>query len=114
MNRLTQITPGGTDIGEVFGSPFGTTKGVGDLISFFVSTSIVLAGVIMLFLFIGGGLMIITSAGSNDPHGAARGKQAVSAAIIGFVVVVVAYLIIRVIELVTGTIFLTGFGSVAG
>lgn len=99
------------DIGESFGSPLGRTVSLGDLIGILLSGAITLAGVILLFLFIGGGVMVISSAGSNNAQGAAQGKQAITWALIGFAVVFTAYWIIRIIELITGNSFLTNPGD---
>ena len=95
------------DIGESFGSPIGQSISLGDLVGNLVSAAIAIAGVIMVFLFIGGGLAMIAGAGSGDAQGAAKGKQAVTYAIIGFIIVFTAYWIIRIIEIITGSTFLT-------
>lgn len=94
-------------IGTSFGSPIGQTISLGDLIGNTISAAIVLAGVIMLFLFVGGGLMIIASATSGDSKGAAQGKQAVTWAFVGFIIIFTAYWVIRIIEIISGTPFLT-------
>jgi uncharacterized membrane protein (Fun14 family) len=90
------------DIGNSFGSPFGRTAGVGSLVSTIVSAALVLAGIIVLVLFIAGGIGVIASAGSNNPEGAAKGKQALTSALIGFIIVFAAYWIIQIIENITG------------
>jgi len=95
------------NLGESFGSTIGTGVSVGSFIGNLVSAGIVIAGIIMVFLFIGGGLMMIASAGSGDAQGAAKGKQAVTWAIVGFIVVFTAYWIIRIIEIWSGNAFLT-------
>lgn len=61
----------------------------------------------MVFLFIGGGLMMIVGAGSNNPQGTAKGKAAATWAIAGFAIVFTSYWIIRIIEIWTGTTFIT-------
>jgi hypothetical protein len=95
------------NLGSSFGSPIGQSITPGTLIGNLISAAIVVAGIILLFLFIGGGLSIIASAGNKDPQGAAKGKQAITYAIVGFVIVFTAYWIIRIIEIITGTTFLT-------
>ncbi len=90
-----------------FGSPIGESISVGELVGNLISAAIVVAGVIMLFLFIGGGLAMIASAGSGDAQGAAKGKQAVTWALVGFAVVFTSYWIIRIIEIWSGTTFVT-------
>jgi len=95
------------NVGARFGSPFGQGKGFGDLVGFIAQAGIVIAGVIVLFLFIFGGFKIMMSAGSDDAKGAAQGKQAVTWGVIGFVIVLAAFLILRVFELITGNDFFT-------
>ncbi len=96
MDRLA------VSIGDVFNSPIGVSVGVGGLISIILSNAIILAGLIMVVLFIVGGISIIASAGNDNPEGAAKGKQAVTAAIIGFIIIFAAYWVIQVVELATG------------
>jgi ascorbate-specific PTS system EIIC-type component UlaA len=99
MNKIT------FDIGEKFlgGSKFLTeTKDVGKLVSIIVSNAIIVAGVIMLFLFVGGGIAMIVGAGKNNPEQAGKGKQAVTAAVIGFVIIFAAYWIVQLIGKITG------------
>lgn len=97
------------DIGEKFGSPFGQVGGktLGDLISVILQAAFALASVIFIFLLVFGGISIIAGAGSENPEQAAKGKQAVSSALIGFVVVFAAYWIVRLIEEILGVRFIT-------
>lgn len=105
MNYLAQI-----DIGKEFNSPFGVAGGktLGDLISLILKAAFAISGVLILFLIVFAGFTIIASAGSNNPEGAKKGKDAATAAALGFVIIFVAYWIIRIIELITGQRFITG------
>ena len=105
MERLVQVP-----IGTEFGSPFGTGKTLGDLVSLVLTSSLTIAGVIVLFLFIFAGFSIIVGAGRDNPEQAAKGKQAATAAVIGFVVIFAAYWIIQLIEAITGQTFITAPG----
>jgi len=105
VNLLSQIP-----IGSTFNSPFGQTKTIGDLVSTLIRGGMVVSGVIILFFLVFGGISIIAGAGSNNPEQAAKGKQAVTAAAIGFVIVFVAYWIVRIIELITKQNFITAPG----
>jgi len=98
------------DIGTKFGSPFGKTLFVGNLVSVIVTNSFVIAGVLILFFLILGGFYIITGAGGQNPENVAKGRQAATSAAIGFIIVFVAYWIIRIIELITGVDFITAPG----
>lgn len=95
------------DIAEKFKSPFGNPKTVGDLVSILLKFSFVVAGIFILVLFLIAGFSIITSAGSNNPEGAEKGRNAATAAAIGFVVIFAAYWIIRIIEVISGNNFIT-------
>lgn len=105
MNNLA------VDIGGAFGSPFGQGRTLGDLVSLVLRSSFVLAGVIILFFFVLGGFQMIAGAGQSNPETAAKGKQAISSAVIGFIIVFVAYWIVRIIELIVGTPFITAPGT---
>lgn len=56
--------------------------------------------------------MIIRGAGNDDPKAVGQGKEAITSALIGFGIIFVAYWIIRLIELITATNFITSpFGK---
>lgn len=95
------------NIGDKFSSPFGQGKGIGDLVSIVLNASFAIAGIIVFFLFIFAGISLISSAGSNNPQGAERGKKTITTAIIGLVIILAAYWIIRIIEIITGSNFIT-------
>jgi hypothetical protein len=95
------------NIGEVFGSPIGQTKGIGSLVSLFLNASFAIAGVIILFLFVLSGISLISGAGSSDPQKIEKGKKAITSAIIGFIIILAAYWVIRIIEIITGSNFIT-------
>lgn len=46
-------------------------------------------------------------AGNDNPEQAAKGKKAVTSAVIGVIIIITAYLIIRIIEVMTGSNFIT-------
>jgi hypothetical protein len=102
MDYLAQV-----DIGGTFNSPFGQGQTLGGLVSIILQAAIVIAGIILLFLFIFGGIGMIAGAGNNNPEQAAKGKQAVTSAVIGFIVVFAAYWVVRLIEVITGVPFVT-------
>ncbi|MCK4588586.1 hypothetical protein KAT60_02095 [Candidatus Woesebacteria bacterium] len=97
MEKIAQI-----DIGKEFGSPFGKDYGLADLVSIILSNALVVAGIILLFLLIFGGISMIMGAGQDNPEAAAKGKQAATSAVIGFIIIFAAYWIIQIIETVTG------------
>ena len=94
------------DIGQEFfgGAHFlRDVKGVGDLVTLLLSNALVVAGVIFLFILVGGGLLMIAGAGRSDPEQAGKGRKAATAAVIGFIIIFASYWIIQIIELITGT-----------
>jgi len=90
------------DIGEKFGAPVSDITEVGGLVSTIVSVALTLSGVIVLVLFVLGGIGIIAGAGGDNPERMQKGKQTISAAAIGFVIVFAAYWIVQLIEFITG------------
>jgi len=75
----------------------------GDLISVILKNVYVLAGVLLFVLLIFGGISIIMNAGSGDAKKTAQGQKAVTAAVIGFLIIFASYWIIQIIEFITGT-----------
>ena len=75
---------------------------VGKLVSIIVSNAIIVAGIIMLFLILLGGISMIGGAGANNPQKVAQGKQTATIAVIGFIIVFAAYWIIQIIQKITG------------
>lgn len=77
-------------------------KGVGFYVQNFITGAISVAGIILLFMLIGGGIAMISGAGKNDPKSVEQGKKAATSALIGFIVIFFAYWIVRLIETITG------------
>ncbi len=75
---------------------------VGKLISTLLPNIYILAGLLLFLLLIFGGFGIIMGAGGDDPKKTGQGKQAVTAALIGFLIIFVSYWIIQIIEVLTG------------
>jgi hypothetical protein len=100
MNRLLAVAidpPTGT--GRTLSQNFPSFA---SLVSVILKNSITLAGILFLLLLIFGGLMFIIGAGSSDSKKSAQGQALVTDALIGFVVVILAYFIVQIIEVVTG------------
>jgi uncharacterized membrane protein len=94
------------EIGKAFqigGEGIGDKSGyesIGAFVSTLLPNVYIIAGIILFFLFIFGGFSIITASG--DPEKAKQGQQALTSAIIGFVLVFASYWIIQIIEVLTG------------
>lgn len=111
MNKLAQI-----DIGTDFfgsGNPLGKSdlSPIGNLVSVFLSAAFIIAGLILLFYFILGGIGMISSAGDSDPQKAEQAKKTITSAIIGFVVVFTSYWIVSLLADLLG---ITLLGSLFG
>ena len=99
-NYLTAI-----DIGDkFFGNSGGirTANSLSTYITFFLNASFVIAGVLLLFYFVMGGIGMIAGAGKDNPQQIEKGKQAATSALIGFIVVFASYWIVKLIEQLTG------------
>ena len=93
-------------IGESFNSPIGSSVGLADLTSIILSTAMVVAGIIFFFLILFGGFSMIAGAGDDNPERVARGRQAVTAAVIGFIIIFATYWIVQFIQELTGVLIL--------
>jgi len=112
MNKIAQIP-----INVPFKSPWGVTSGGQGLgfayfVSIILSNAIVIAGILLLFLLIFGGISIIIGAGSGKKDDIAKGQKAVTAAVAGFLIIFTAYWIIRIIEIITGLGTISGPGTI--
>ncbi len=94
-------------IAQTFNSPLGQTKNISDLVSFFLNASFVISGLAIFFFVLVAGYNMIAGAGSGDANAAKKGKEAAGAALIGFIIVFVAYWIVRAIEVIIGVDFIT-------
>ncbi|MCW1949288.1 MAG: hypothetical protein KIH89_002460 [Candidatus Shapirobacteria bacterium] len=72
------------------------------LINIIIRNSITVAGIILLALLIFGGITFIISAGSGDSKKADQGKKTITASLVGFAVIIFSYLIIQIIQTITG------------
>lgn len=91
------------DIKDAFITPFTDPTKVSGLVTTFLNIVFMLAGLILLFFFIMGGIRMISSAGSDDAQAAENAKKTITSAVIGFVVVFTAYWIVKLIGQITGT-----------
>jgi len=85
-----------------YSHPLSELTGVGRIVSIILKSAFVLAGVSLLIFFIIAGIGMISGAGQSSPEKLEKSKQAVTSALIGFVVVFVAYWVVKLIELITG------------
>ncbi len=82
---------------------FGT---LGQLISPLLRNAILLAGIIFFILIVFGGVTYIMNAGSGDKDGMEKGQNALTSAVLGLIIVFIAYFIIRIVEYLTNVAIL--------
>ena len=97
INKIAQV-----NIGNIFHTPYGNTRGLADLVSVILFNAVVLAGIILFVLILAGGIMIIAGAGSGNKEGVGKGKTAVTSAVIGFLIIFAAYWIILIMQNIFG------------
>lgn len=81
---------------------FGQFDTFGALVTVIVQNAFVLAGVISFLLLVFGGFGVIIAAGSGDTKQLEKGKQTITYAVLGLILVVTSYWIIQIIETVSG------------
>lgn len=91
----------GVKISEFF-SPATTFPTLGGLVNVLSKNIMVLAGVLLFVLLIFGGLQFMISSGGGDEQGMNKGKNAITAAIIGFLLIFAAYWLVEIIQFITG------------
>lgn len=74
----------------------------GKLVNVIVQNAFVLAGIISFVLLVFGGLSVIMGAGSGDSKKLDQGKQAITGAVVGLIIVVTSLWIVQIIEKLTG------------
>ena len=88
------------NIGDSFFGPgahfLKELTGVGSLASALLSNAIVVAGIVLIFLIVFAGIQMIS--GSGDAQKIDRAKQVLTAGVIGFILVVAAFFIVRLVE----------------
>lgn len=89
------------NIGQQFPSITRFTD-IGSLVSVIVPNAFMLAGVLTFLLLVLAGFGMIQAAGSGDTKKMESGKQAITGAVIGLIVIVGSFWIIQIIETLTG------------
>jgi hypothetical protein len=102
MDKLVQVKIDDAFLGTTGGNTFKDLSGISGLVSLFVKISFVLAGVILLFFFILGGIGMIGNAGKNDPQKAEQAKKTLTSALIGFIIVFASYWIVKLVATIVG------------
>lgn len=90
------------DINRSYQSPFTGPESIGNLVSLLLSNASVIAGVLFLIFVIIAGYSMMYNAGSGDPQKFAKGKDIITWAFVGFLIIFGAYWIIQIIQMVLG------------
>ena len=75
---------------------------IGELISAILPNIYIFAGIILFILLIVGGLMVIINSGKGEQEGVQTGQKAITAALVGFLIIFASYWIMQIIEIITG------------
>lgn len=87
-------------------APAKTFPTISSLVNVLLPNIYMLAGVSLFVLLLFGGFGVIMGAGNDDPKQSAQGRQAITMAVIGFLVIFASYWIIGIIEKLTGVAIL--------
>jgi len=109
IDRLNLMGKLAFDIGNEFklGGETGIRQAagygsIGELISAILPNIYIFAGIILFILLIVGGLMVIINSGKGEQEGVQTGQKAITAALVGFLIIFASYWIMQIIEIVTG------------
>lgn len=83
-------------------SPAGNFPDIGTLINVLVRNILVIAGIAFLLMFIVAGFRFIQKAGKLEPAEFQKIKDTMAAAVVGLLLIVAAYWLVRIIEIITG------------
>lgn len=81
---------------------FRSFDNFGSLVNVIIRNAYVLAGIISFLILVFGGFSVIMAAGSGDTKQLEKGKQTITYAVLGLIIVVTSYWIVQIIEKVTG------------
>ncbi len=82
-------------------APSTSITSISTLVNILLKNALTIAGVICLVLLILGGFSFIVSAG-GDAKAKEKGKNTITSALTGLILIIAAYWIIQIIEIITG------------
>ncbi len=98
----------GVNIGDYF-LPAKNFSDIGSLLNIFVRNIFTIGGVVFLAMFVIAGFKFIRKAGKLEPAEFNKVRDTMGAAVVGLVIMFVAYWLVRIIEIITGvSIFNSG------
>ena len=81
---------------------FRSFDNFGSLVNVIIRNAYVFAGIISFIILVFGGFSVIMAAGSGDTKQLEKGKQTITYAVLGLILVVTSYWVVQIIEKVTG------------
>lgn len=81
---------------------FSSFSTFGAIVNVIIRNAFVLAGIISFLILVFGGFSVIMGAGAGDTKQLEKGKQAITGAVVGLLIVVTSYWIVQIIGKVTG------------
>lgn len=90
------------NIGDALKAPtfLREITGLGQLVSVLLNNAIVVAGLIFIFLIVFAGLGMIFAGG--NPQKFAQSRELITTALVGFIIVLFAYIFVRIIRTMLG------------
>lgn len=82
--------------------PWKYFTSIADLITVLLPNVLLIAGVCLFIIILVMGFRMMQSGGDGDTEGMAKGRQALTYAIGGFVLIFTAYFVIQLVEFLTG------------
>ncbi len=83
-------------------SPAATFPTIGSIINVLIPNVLILAGIALFIMIIVTGFQFISKAGKLDATEFQKVSATLTAAIVGFIIVVIAYWLLKIIEITTG------------
>jgi len=85
---------------SISGTPYTSQEGLFAILSVIVKNVFVIAGIVLFILIIVGGLGMILNAGNAEKQ--QKSNNVLGSAVTGFVIMIISYWIIKIIEVITG------------
>ncbi len=97
MEKLAANNIGDMLLGD---SPLKSLGGIGKLVSSLSANAIMIAGVILMIIIVYAAISMISAAGDAQQY--ERAQSILTSGIVGFIIVIAAWFIIKAIEISTG------------
>lgn len=105
--KITLPDPGGSGVKTLEGFPSFKFANLAEVISRAIPFVFAFAGIGLLLMLLNGGFTLLTSAG--DPKKLESGKQTLTYALVGFLIIFVAYWLVQILGRIFG---LTEIGTI--